>query len=168
MEMLEIADGPSHIEARGMILSGAGETPFGASYNIRLRPDWTFEALNLRMLDGRTLRLRSDGRGAWIGNDDAPLTDLAKCVDIDLSGTPFTNTLPIRRVSHTPGEPQGFTMAFVDMDTLSVTPREQCYTQLSPTRFRYLSVQSGFIAEIEIDSDGFVVFYPGLFQRIED
>ena len=167
-ELMEISDNARHIELRGMLVTEAEGVPLGANYHIRLSAFWVFEGLNLRMLDGRTLNLRSDGKGKWTENDGAPRPDLCDCVDIDLSGSPVTNTLPINRTRLKPGAAESFTMAYIDLFSLDVSPREQEYERLDDTLFRYRSVDSGFTADLTTDSDGFVTTYPGLFQRIED
>ena len=43
----------------------------------------------------------------------------------------------------------------------------QRYTCLAPLkRYRYESIDSDFTREIEVDSRGLVVTYPGLFRRL--
>jgi hypothetical protein len=50
---------------------------------------------------------------------------------------------------------------------LSVTTDPQRYTRLETgKRYRYESLDSDFVREIDIDDDGLVVTYPGLFRRI--
>ena len=148
LELLEIGERKSGIDARGMLISEAEGTGFGASYHIRLAPDWTFRALNLQLLDGRVLKLRSDGKGNWTEGNGAPRRDLDECIDIDLSGSPFTNTLPIGRTHWQTGVPEHFTMAFIDLASLSVTPHEQVYTRRDDTHFSYRSETTGFESEL--------------------
>lgn len=167
LELLEVGERKSGIDARGMIIGESEGTAFGASYHVRLGSDWSFEGLNLQLLDGRRLTLRSGGRGNWSENDGTPRPDLAGCIDIDLSGSPFTNTLPIRRASFETRKPEHFTMAYVDLFTLGVVPDEQIYTRLDDTHFRYRSADGSFERVLTIDSDGIVVSYPGLFERLE-
>lgn len=167
-ELVELGERKGGIDARGMIISEAEGVAFGATYHIRLANDWTFEALNLQLLDGRKLKLRSDGRGTWSEGDGAPRLDLAGCIDIDLSGSPFTNTLPIRRCRFEAGEPETFTMAYIDLFALNVVPDEQIYTPVDETHFRYQSAGGDFERVLTIDADGIVVFYPGLFERSEN
>ena len=45
----------------------------------------------------RTIELRSDHVGGWEVNGN-PAPHLTSCSDIDLGGTPATNTVPIRRL----------------------------------------------------------------------
>lgn len=167
-ELVDFGERANGTDARGMIISEADGVAFGAVYHIRLRQDGTFEGLNLQLLDGRKLTLRSDGKGRWTENDGAPRPDLVDCIDIDLSGSPFTNNLPIRRTRFAIGTPEDFTMAFVALDSLSVTPHEQTYTRLDDDRFRYHSKTTGFQSDLIVDSEGVVLTYPGLFERVEN
>ena len=88
--------------------------------------------------------------------------------NIDISGTPFTNTLPIRRNRDwVIGEPRRFNMAWVPLDTLEPFQDGQIYTPLGDNRWRYQAADGSFEAEILVDDDGLVVDYPGLFRRAQ-
>ena len=48
---------------------------------------------------------------------------------------------------------------------MSIDP--QRYTCLKPgQQYRYKSLDSDFVRDIDVDSDGLVVTYPGLFKRV--
>jgi hypothetical protein len=50
---------------------------------------------------------------------------------------------------------------------LAVATDRQRYTCLEPNRrYRYESLDSDFTRDIEVDEDGLVVTYPGLFRRV--
>jgi hypothetical protein len=86
-------------------------------------------------------------------------------LDVDLQFSPLFNTLPVLRdgLLHG-GDARVYTMAFVLVPELTVTPSRQEYTPLEPGIVRY---QSGsFSADISFDADGFVVHYPRLARRI--
>ncbi len=91
---------------------------------------------------------------------------LVDALDLDLGGSPLFNTLPLRRLGLT-SEPAGtshrLSVAWVLLPSLTVLPAEQFYTALGPHRFRYAS--GSFAAEIDVDSDGYVLNYPGLAER---
>jgi hypothetical protein len=86
---------------------------------------------------------------------------LAEAVDVDLAGSPLTNTLPLRRLGSFVDTK--ITAAWVLLPSLAVVASEQVYTMLGPGRVRYAS--GSFAAELSIDEDGFVVRYEGLAQR---
>jgi hypothetical protein len=58
-------------------------------------------------------------------------------------------------------------VAYIDVPSLTVTADPQRYTCLEPMRrYRFESLGSDFVREIEVDKDGLVVLYPGLFRRV--
>jgi hypothetical protein len=84
-----------------------------------------------------------------------------------LTITPFTNTLPIRRLRLKPGESAEIAAAFIEFPQLTVVKSPQRYTCLEEDRrYRYESLASGFTREIEVDGQGLVVTYPDFWQRI--
>lgn len=87
--------------------------------------------------------------------------DLAGCIDIDLSITPATNTLPIRRLGLAVGASAEVTAAWVRFPALIVAPLRQRYTRLAPDRYRYESLESGFTTELTVDDQGLIAHYPG-------
>ena len=88
---------------------------------------------------------------------------------MDLPITPFTNTLPIRRLALAAGASAEIDVVYVRAPALSVEVDRQRYTCLEPMRrYRYEAVDGSFTAEIEVDSRGLVVMYPELFRRRYD
>jgi len=113
------------------------------------------------------IQLASDGNGHWCDEDRGARSDLEGAIDVDLSGTPFTNTLPIRRLDLTEGQSADVRAVYVRLPELTVTIDPQRYTCLERgRRYRYESLDSDFVREIEVDSEGLVVTYPGLFKRL--
>lgn len=136
------------------------------SYELVCQPDWTFRALRIEAVTGeRTLEISSDGAGEWIV-DGEWRSDLDECIDVDISGTPFTNTLPIRRHPLEIDEEADFTMAWIDLSDLTVVPDGQRYTRLDDDTYRYDSLDSDFSADLTVDDDGVVLAYPDLFERL--
>jgi hypothetical protein len=81
------------------------------------------------------------------------------------TATPFTNTLPIRRLGLKPGESAEILAVYVRVPDLAVTTDRQRYTRLGERCYRYDSVDTDFTREVEVDERGLVVNYPGLFRR---
>jgi len=136
------------------------------SYEIVCESDWTFRQLRLEAAAGeRTLLITSDGRGRWeVGG--AVRSDLTDAIDLDLAITPFTNTLPIRRLDLAVDDEADVTAAYVSFPDLEVTLDEQRYTRLDEDIYLYESLDGDFSREITVDHDGIVVDYPGLFERL--
>lgn len=164
LEHLELVEEAGRIVARSVLIGEREGVTFGLRYEVELSPGWLVRSLVLERLDGAGLRIESDGQGRWRRNG-AEAPELDGCIDIDISGTPFTNSLPIRRCGLAEGEPQRFRMAWVPLDTLRPFADGQIYTRLGERRFRYRSEDGSFERVIETDGEGFVTLYPGLFER---
>jgi uncharacterized protein len=136
------------------------------SYELVCDPDWTFRMVRIESAaDDRALTIESDGKGEWTV-DGEWRSDLDECIDVDMVVTPFTNTLPIRRLGMTVGDAAELKVAWVDFPSLEVTVDPQRYTRLGPTSYRFDSLDSDFTADLTVDDDGFVVEYPELFERL--
>jgi len=111
---------------------------------------------------------RAGRPGAAFPGTDLP-EELADAVDVDLLGSPMTNTLPLRRLGLVPGGAAGgraheVTVAWVLVPELTVVPAEQRYAVIDAGRIRF---ESGtFAAEVTVDDSGFVRHYPGLADRL--
>ena len=135
-------------------------------YVLRLSPTWQVRQFILfRDLDEPDLWLATDGGGRWDEMNGAHRVELDGCYDIDLPITPFTNTLPIRRLPLHVGHTADITVAYIDVETLDVQPVEQRYTRLTSHRWEYTNLDSGATAEFEVDEHGLVLDYPDLFRR---
>lgn len=144
------------------------DSEYALTYRVEIDRSWQFRSLDLAMFgEDRGLALRRDADGTWTDGPGNALPFLNEAREIDLSFSPFTNTLPIRRLNPLVGEAFDIVMAYVDLPSLAVTADPQRYTRLHDHAFRFESLDSGFRRDIEIDSEGFVVEYPGLFTREE-
>jgi hypothetical protein len=172
VELLELSIG-TDIVAKSWIVR-AGVEPFAVRYRLECDAAWHVRSLDVEVMSGqpRVLQLRADGRGRWAGGDGGPLARLEGCIDVDLSATPFTNTLPVRRLRLHAGEAETIAVAYVDVPNVTLERAEQRYTCLpgdDGARYRYESLQDGevgYTAELELDADGLVVHYPGYARRL--
>lgn len=155
------------VESRGVLVrSTVIGLDFGLSYSLRCAPDWRALFLEVATADGESLTLSSDGQGAWFDGMGRPFEALDDCDDLDLAVTPMTNALAIQRLGLTVGESAEIDVAYVAAPELEVSRERQRYTRLGPTRWRFESLDGSFTREIELDGDGFVASYPGLFERL--
>jgi hypothetical protein len=166
LEHLILARGSSD----GVVIAfdDAGE-PFRLAYRLRWNDAWQIGQANLEVstADGvRSLDLHSDGEGNWRSGSRS-LVELDGCLDLDIWPTPFTNTFPIRRVAFEVGERKEFRMAWISAPELTVRPQAQAYTRIAERTYLFESLDgSGFAAELNVDEDGVVLDYPGLFRRL--
>ena len=81
--------------------------------------------------------------------------------------TPLTNLMPIRRHAlHERDEAHDFAMAWVSVPDLGIHRSPQRYEHGRSGVVRFVSLDSDFTAELELDADGFVVRYPRLAERV--
>jgi hypothetical protein len=110
-----------------------------------------------------SIELRADGAGRWQLNDaDCPA--VAGCLDVDLSFTPATNLLPIRRLALPVGEKAAVRSAWLTFPALTLEPLDQLYRRTHVTTYAYESNGGSFSTELEVNGDGFVTFYPNLWE----
>jgi uncharacterized protein len=137
------------------------------SYVLRLSAGWQVrQFLLFRDADEPDLWLGTDGSSRWGEVNGAHRPDLDGTVDIDLHITPFTNTLPIRRMQLDPGDSCEISVALIDVDTLGVIPVRQRYEHLAPGLWRKTHVKTGVAFEFRVDEYGLVNDEPNLFRRI--
>jgi hypothetical protein len=158
----------ARISIDGTVISGSAEDPFAVRYRLECDNLWTLRKAEIQLAgDAGAITLVSDGHGEWKDGTGDSLGHLNGAIDIDLSVSPLTNTLPIHRLRLAKGKSQDILAAYVHFPDLTVSIDPQRYTCLEPMRrYRYESLDSEFKREIEVDSDGLVVVYPGLFKRI--
>ncbi len=176
---LAMLDDHAGLAAEGVVVAG-GKVPHTCRYRLTTDQGWASSRLEV-VAEGagwrRTVRLER-GPERWRvttgeqgeldrsmpGIDD--VDRLADAVDVDLGGSPLTNTLPVRRLGLL-GAPVGtahrLLVAWVLVPTLEVVAAEQTYTALGGGLVRYRS--GTFSADLALDADGYVTHYPGLATR---
>jgi len=110
----------------------------------------------------RRLDLQADGAGRR-------LPELDSCTDLDIAATPFTNTLPIRRLGLRPGAAAEIEGGYIAVPVLRISRARQRYTFLRADPDRgvclYENDQNGFRGELPVEADGVVLDYPGQWRR---
>jgi uncharacterized protein len=161
------------IVADGVIIGYKQGLPFRARYAIRCDILWNVREVRIDLLDqtSQRIELLADGEGHWTDSSGIAMPALDGCRDVDISATPFTNTLPIRRMALRPGETADLVVAYIAVPEMEVAPEPQRYICLAAReqdgRYRYESLDGGFTAELAVDLDGLVVDYPELFRRVK-
>jgi hypothetical protein len=158
--------------ADGVILFASDDSQFRFQYQIECDANWRVRrvACSVETPSQARLTLTTDGDGNWFDDRNFRLERLNGCVDIDISATPFTNTIPIKRLRLGPGRSADVAVAYLKVPEMRLEPGKQRYTCLrvlnggSVHRFEHLS--NHFAADLEIDSDGLVLDYPQMFQRV--
>ncbi len=136
------------------------------SYVLRISPTWQVrQFLLFRDLDEPDLWLGTDGSGRWGEVNGAHRTELDGCTEIDLACTPFTRTLPIRRLRLEVGDAADITCAAIDVETLGVVPVRHRYRRATVRRWEHTDLGSGAVTSFDVDEYGLVRDYPERFRR---
>jgi hypothetical protein len=162
----------AHIETTEFIWENEGWTINGqvereqVQYVIRLTATWHVRQLLLfRDLDDPDLWLATDGTARWGEMNGAHRLELDGCYDLHLACTPFTNTLPIRRLPLHVGDSAELPVATVDVETLDVRAVTHRYKRIDTHRW---AIEHGdHHAEFDVDDHGLVVDYPEMFRRLD-
>ena len=154
-------------EIRSAIIGLYQDKLYRVEYTVQTNLNWetTFVEINSQHNNRRqTIKLNGDGQGNWLvdGKRDGRFDG---CIDIDIQLTPFTNSLPIKRLKMFPGQEHKIKVLYIDLLEQQVKPVEQKYARLSDRTYHYENIPNDFEADIIVDESGFVVDYPLLFVR---
>ncbi len=168
MEYCRIQYNRDAILVASAITGHSGDIPVQIDYNIKLTNDWNVQSFTVNSnIDNVTnvFALHTDGKGTWF-NEIQELQDFRGCYDIDIVFTPFTNSLPVNRLSFSDNETKAIDVVYINALEASMTRKQQFYTRLDEHIYHFENNEHDFVADIEMDSDGLVVSYPGLFERV--
>ena len=158
-EDLDLSVDRTGVVADGLVLALVEGQAVRMAYRVECDEDWRTRSVAVELHGHAPRTLTGDGDGHWF-EDGRERADLAGCVDIDIALTPFTNTLPIRRLGLEVG-------VGADLDLVYLLPVPRL--EISRAAQRYLRTASGyryesgpFRADLAVDADGIVTEYPGL------
>jgi hypothetical protein len=141
-------------------------------FALEVSPSWEthrFFALVYSEAGDDKVSLEADRAEGWT-RDDNPAPELDGCTDVDIVSTPFTNTLPIRRLRLAVGESADIRAAWVDVPSLEVSVSNQRYTRLEPAngvdRYEFVELDSGDAYQLTVDEDGLVIDYENFAERV--
>jgi uncharacterized protein len=166
LDRCRLEAGPSGLRLSGTVLTAAHGTPLDVRYLVEAGPDGLTRRVELELDGGATRRvLLADGAGHWRWEGGPELSEVAGALDVDLTVTPATNTLPIRRLAALEvGQAADLEMAWVQFPGLEVLGSAQRYERLAADRWRFSTGE--FEAELLVDGDGLVLDYGGLFRSL--
>lgn len=154
----------------GTILALERQESYEVVYDIWCDAAWRTVRADVGVrssLGARALSL-TVSEGGWYENG-VEREAVRGCVDVDLSWTPSTNTLPIRRLRLGMGAPSGpVVAAWVRFPELAVEPLQQEYRRLAERRYEYSSSGGAFRAALDVDDEGVVVDYEGIWQQVRE
>jgi len=84
------------------------------------------------------------------------------CIDIDLSFSPSTNTIPIRRLGLEIGQEAEVRAARLRFPSLTLEPLVQTYRRTGECTYRFVTLDGEFASELTVNEAGLVTDYPDL------
>ena len=156
-------------ELRGMAVFRDERGPTALCYRVRCDPEWRTTEGEIRGWSGGRqveLLLRRDHAGRW-SLDGADCPAVSGCLDLDLSFTPATNLLPLRRLGLAVGRVAEVRSAWLEWPGSVLAPLVQRYTRRSPAEYGYEAELPGgevFAGVLRVDPDSWVLDYAGLWQ----
>jgi len=158
---------PDGLRLAGTAVLVDGGAPLTAEYEIACGEGGETRSVRVELARGaavRRLDLVREPDGRWLlDGREAPA--LAGCLDVDLSVTPSTNLLPIRRLRLAVGQSAEVTAAWMRFPDLRVEPLSQLYARIADRRYRYESRGGAFTAELDVDEHGLPIAYPPFWER---
>lgn len=169
LEYFNIQEDDKNYTVTSKIIGCYQDKMYTVDYQLILNKDWTMLDFLIES-EVNTIKTKITGKKQqdhWEINDLIH-PDLKGFKYIDISLTPFTNTLPINNLTLTENHPQKIEVIYIDILNNHIKPAKQQYTQTSPTGYLYENIETDFKANILVDEDGLVIHYPGLFKKIAE
>lgn len=128
VETLRLSQDANGIHATSHLMQVIKGNSIVANYLIDCDSRWRFRRLWLKVDNHgqRNLCLQRDLRGNWLLNGE-PRPELQQCQHIMLSASPFTHTPLLRRSALETGQSDQVQVAYIDLLSLKVEPRQQRY-----------------------------------------
>ena len=138
------------------------------NYSVELDEQWLTKKVSINVDNVNTLELHTDGEGNWFDSDGELLDHIMGAIDIDISATPFSNSLPINRIRWNINQKEHFHMLYISVPSLEIQKVPQTYQYLCKEgELRYFKYRCyDYETIICVDTDGLVVDYPDTFSRI--
>jgi uncharacterized protein len=155
-------------DQRSLMLDGAAifkhaAGPARLAYRVMCDTDWrTVSGLVLGYIANRPVSFNIARQDSdWTLNGTV-VPGLDQLDDLDLSFTPATNLLHLRRQNVLHGKTAKVPVAWLDIDTGTLTNLPQFYERRGTSRFWYQAPTVGYEGMLEFAPDGFIQNYPEL------
>ena len=170
MEYLSLREVEDGFGVESVVIAVQPEGAFRLDYRIQCDASFAVRDVHLTMANGAARYLSADGHGNWFDEKRQLIPHLKGCIDVDILSTPFTNTLPIKRLAWMPGQTETLRMVYFTVPDMTIHADEQRYTCIEQSAdgavFRFDQIATGFTALLPVDADGLVLDYPESFTRV--
>lgn len=169
LEYFSLKENDKDILITSKIIGCYEDKIYAVDYQLTIDPKWNIQEFMIES-EINTVKNRLTGKkyqNEWeINNVINP--DFEGFNFIDISLTPFTNTLPINNLKLAENDTQEIKVIYIDVLNNLVKPVTQKYTRVAPYTYHYDNLQTDFKSDIVVDENGLVVNYPKLFDKIAE
>ena len=133
------------------------------NYVVRCDRDWVTQSVDLAGQHERNeVRAKMVNAGGTWWVDDRAQPAVTGAHDIDLSFTPATNLMPLRRLGT---EDLPVAAAWLQYPQAKLVPLEQTYARTGVADvMRYRAKETDYSTELTVERTGVVTLYPGLWE----
>ena len=166
MEICKVISSDSNHDIRSTIIGVHDERIYHVDYHIRTNSNWqTSFAEIITNTGGKTIyRVLENKKDGWY-LDNRQTNIFGNADFIDISVTPFTNTLPVRGLELTKA-PRTIDVIYFDVLADDVSLVQQVYKRVGDKKYLFATKDGSFHAALHVDPDGYVTDYPTLFKMI--
>jgi uncharacterized protein len=152
--------------AKGLIIGEADGQAVHIEYEVEVDAHWQVSHAIVKKNGMPFLNISRKSDGRWFNHEGQHLSRFDDCIDIDLSLTPFTNTLPIKRLGLQKQQSADINVVYIDLIGEDLYPAPQRYTRMGDHHYHFKTLDYEFHADLVTDDDGWVVYYSGLWERV--
>lgn len=172
LEHLHLSSRNNVIVADGIVIGVEQDVAFRIRYEIICDIHWQVRKVTVASLGEaeQAICFVTDGSGNWINEKGEEIPAFQGCLDVDISVTPFTNTLPIRRLHLLQNQALDINVVYISVPEMQLSVKPQRYTCLEITddesQYKFESLDADFTVILTVDADGLVKDYPALFRCV--
>ena len=152
--------------AKGLIIGEADGQAVHIEYEVQIDEQWQVSQAIVKKNGMPFLNISRKNDGRWFDHQGQHLSRFDDCIDIDLSLTPFTNTLPIKRLGLQKHQSADINVVYIDLVGEDLYPAPQRYTRMGEHHYHFKTLDYEFHADLVTDDEGWVVYYSGLWERV--
>ncbi|ROH97589.1 putative glycolipid-binding domain-containing protein [Chryseobacterium daecheongense] len=166
LEYFNLIESEKNYVATSRIIGSFEDKIYFVNYHITIDKDWLVQNFTIEYEINGT---KSKVEGIKNGNDweinGTKRPEFSNFRYIDISLTPFTNTLPINNLKLSENQSGEINVIYINILENIIKPVKQQYTQISKSEYLYENIPKNFEAKISVDNLGLIEYYPDLFEK---
>ncbi|WP_160136523.1 putative glycolipid-binding domain-containing protein [Chryseobacterium sp. c4a] len=169
LEYFKLKENDKDLQVTSKIIGCYEDKIYAVDYQLTIDSEWNIQEFMIES-EINTVKNRLTGKKyqhEWKINNMIN-ADFDGFNFIDISLTPFTNTLPINNLKLAENDTQEIKVIYIDVLNNLVKPVTQQYTRIATHTYHYDNLQTDFKSDIVVDENGLVVNYPKLFDKIAE